>query len=226
MATTGRPPWLIPAIGCGTFIVLSAVGLGLLSYFSYEMAEQNRDPERRAEKAQEILGSIPAGWHPVLVLQLPLGVSELVVLSDTPKPANVEQTQFERQGVWLNRVLARGRKGREAYLSDEQLETEAGEGAGFRIRDATLLDAGEWSDADRSISYRSYLGRVALLGWEARAVATKFAWSCPEDPNHLVLGLWFERLTADREAPTATPLGELKPLLAQLRPCRAQTPAE
>ncbi len=89
MAAERRSPWLYALFGCLGLIAVIVVVIGALAFVGVRtarnIAADNEDPERRGQRALEILGAAeaPGGYHAVAVVSVPF-VIDMAILSDLP----------------------------------------------------------------------------------------------------------------------------------------------
>lgn len=202
----GTNPWTYVGIGClvvtGIAVILF-VGIGILSYrWVQETRQTLTDPDRRAEKIRELLGTeaLPEGYHPNFAITLPL-VAEVAVLSDREASDDPEPDFDERGFIYASvrdfggqreklRDFVEGRTDENEFLDGIHVDVDID----LDMDEGDPLSQGGFSLPQGQLTFVSYraVTRPRRRGRRLRheSVAALFSVECETD-KRLKLGIWF-----------------------------------
>jgi hypothetical protein len=131
MEVDGRPqkkptsPWVWVGCGCGVIVLLGLAVIVAMTFWVKDVAETMTDPEKRAEKIQEVLpyDKLPEGYYPAFAFSAPFGFMEMAVLSDhdpTSEPITSEPVTTDGGPEMTTDGVAEGRRDRHPDVDFDQ----------------------------------------------------------------------------------------------------------
>ncbi len=237
MAAERRSPWVYVLLGCLGLLVLGAVVVGGLVFFgvrtAQNIAEDNEDPERRRDRALEILGAgeAPGGYHAVTVVSVPF-VLDMAIFSDLAPGAEPWAGEFGERGFYYVQALWGGEDLR-AFFDGETTEAAALRDMGLELDLEENLGRGDLDREDVAVRWADFRGSTMFgAGEEIGEFVTLIEFDCPED-ERMRMGIWFgpaeeseeADATQNDEAADSAPGSEaLAAFLEPIRPCSATAP--
>jgi hypothetical protein len=198
MAERGRSPWLYVGIGCAVLAGLAVSAAVTLGVFGYRWARRTerelRDPGTRLARVREVLGceTLPAGYHPVVGLSLPL-LTEVAVLSDRPPQFEKDAREpFGERGFIYVKALMPGQDEQELrdYFEGRTDDPDVFRRHRVRIRPHEVLRRGSLEGRGQTLRYIAQRGEIEFSEQERRGLTSLIMVDCPQD-GRLRLGIWF-----------------------------------
>ena len=204
MATDRRSPWIYVLLGCLGLLVLGALVVGGLVFFGVRtarnIAADNQDPERRRERALEILGAdeAPGGYYPAGVISVPF-VIDMAVLSDLAPGAEPWAGEFGERGFYY--VQARwGGDDLRAFFDGETSEATALRDMGLELDLEENLERGDLDREDVAARWAAFRGSTKFgPGEQFGEIVTLIEFDCPGD-ERMRMGIWFGPAGGSRSA--------------------------
>lgn len=232
MAADRRSPWVYVLLGCLGLLVLGALVVGGLVFFGVRtarsIAADNEDPERRRDRALEILGAgeAPGGYHAVAAVSVPF-VLEMAVLSDLPPGAEAWAGDFGERGFYYIKTRWGGADLR-AFFDGETSEAAALRDMGLELDLEENLGRGELDREDVAARWATFRGSTMFgPGEQIGEFVTLIEFGCATD-ERMRMGIWFGPSSheAGSEPPPADELGgvvadgrAIAAFLEPIRPC-------
>lgn len=226
-----RSPWLYVLLGCLGVVVLIVLVVGALIFFGVRTARQiaadNEDPERRQDRALEILGAerAPAGYHAAGVFSIPF-VMDLAVLTDEAPGAEPWAGEFGQRGFYYIRTRWKV-EDPSAFFDGESTEPQALQDMGLALDIEENLERGELNRDDVLARWATFRGSTMFdQGEQFGELLTLIEFDCPQD-ERMRMGIWFgPREEPDPESPAdGEPAGAvadnqaIATFLEPIRPC-------
>lgn len=235
----GRSPWVWVGIGCGAIVLVAAIAVAAITYFTVrtvkDIQAQLTDPGSREEKALSLLGAegLPEGYYAMMSFSIPF-VFDAVLLTDRAPGSDGEIQTFGERGFIYVKSL-QGADDRQQLLDvfegDAELQDVLGE-AGIRFqhsevgieRDEEIL-SNVWERDDATIRYVASRGRVLIDEAWKPGLNTLVLAECPSGDTKVRLGIWFAPLPEEREDGSIDYTGTLadeaviRDFVGHFRPC-------
>ncbi len=237
MAAERRSPWVYVLLSCLGVLVLGAVVVGGLVFFGVRtarnIAADNEDPERRRDRALEILGAgeAPGGYHAVTVVSVPF-VLDMAIFSDLAPGAEPWAGEFGERGFYYVQALWGGDDLR-AFFDGETSEAAALREMGLELDLEETLGRGDLDREDVAVRWADFRGSTMFgAGEQIGEFVTLIEFDCPGD-ERMRMGIWFgpaeeseeADATQNDEAADSAPGSEaLAAFLEPIRPCSATAP--
>ncbi len=235
MVAERRSPWIYVLLGCVGAIVLGALVVGGLVFFGVRTARNisavNEDPDRRRDRALEILGAdeAPGGYHAVTVISVPF-VLDMAVLSDLPPGEEPWAGEFGERGFYYVQTLWGGDDLR-AFFDGETSEAAALRDMGLQLDLEENLGRGELDREDVAARWATFRGSTMFgPGEEVGEFVTLIEFGCPAD-ERMRMGIWFGS-SVDEAGSEPPPAGEpadmaadgraIAAFLEPIRPCAGE----
>ena len=234
MVAERRSPWVYVLLGCLGVLVLGALVVGGLVFFGVRtarnMAADNEDPERRRERALEILGAdeAPGGYHAVGVISVPF-VLDMAVLSDLAPGAEPWAGEFGERGFYYIQTRWGGDDLR-AFFDGETSEALALRNMGLEIDLEENLGRGDLTREDVAARWATFRGSTMFgPGEQIGELVTLIEFDCPGD-ERMRMGVWFgpaaesrgADATANHDGADSTPgSAAIAAFLEPIHPCGA-----
>lgn len=195
MAAERRSPWLYALFGCLGLVVVIVVVIGALTFVGVRtarnIAADNEDPERRGQRALEILGAdeAPGGFHAVAVISVPF-VIDMAILSDLPPGGEPWAGEFGERGFYYVQALWGGDDLR-AFFDGETSEAAALRDMGLEIDLEENLGRGDLDREDVAARWATFRGSTMFgQGEQIGELVTLIEFDCPQD-ERMRMGIWF-----------------------------------
>ena len=228
MTAERRSPWVYVLLGCLGVVVLAALVVGGLVFFGVRtvrsIAADNEDPERRRDRALEILGAdeAPGGYHAVSVISVPF-VIDMAVLSDLAPGAEPWAGEFGERGFYYVQTRWGGDDLR-AFFDGETSEAQALRDMGLELDLEENLGRGDLEREDVAARWATFRGSTMFgSGEQIGEFVTLIEFDCPED-ERMRMGIWFgpgaegSGMDEAEEDDAAGPDPESEPIAAFLEP--------
>ncbi len=217
MATSRRGTPLWATIGCGC-LVLVALGIAAVVAAGYFGAsafkgyvEDMKDPETRANRAGDILGTerLPEGYTAHLFLHI-RWLFDMVVLSDS-EPVKIEGEDFELESEAVGQHLFLYLKVRDSGTNHDELEQmlrgeSTSEGVktdlDLELESDEELGRGSFELGAQRLSYVAHRGELDLDDGDVDGIYSQLLIECPGD-DLTRAAVWFQRGEEDDSAPVA-----------------------
>lgn len=232
---TKSAPWVWIGCGCAASLLAVGVVLGGLGYLGFRQVKKleadMQNPEIRAERAREVLGTdrLPEGYHPVIAMSIPF-LMDMAILSDIEAESDLDNHPgFDQRGFIYMQILRGGRQQKELeeFFEGTRDDAEALRNSSIRFRRGELIKRGEVALADMSVRFAAQRAEVDFAdgGDSGSSIATVLLIDCPQD-ERMRMGIWFEpdpqpeRATAELDL-RGTPADEaaLKEFIGHFRLC-------
>ncbi len=207
MAADRRSPWVYVLLGCLGLVVLAVVVIGGLVFFGVRTARNiavdNEDPERRRERALEILGAdeAPGGYYPAGVISVPF-VIDMAVLSDLVPGAEPWAGEFGERGFYYVQTRWGGDDLR-AFFDGETSEAPALRDMGLELDLEENLERGDLDRQDVAARWATFRGSTMFgSGEQIGEFVTLIEFDCPGD-ERMRMGIWFGPAAESRSADVA-----------------------
>lgn len=234
MAAERRSPWLYALFGCLGLVLVIVVVIGALTFVGFRtarnIAADNEDPERRGQRALEILGAdeAPGGFHAVAVVSVPF-VIDMAILSDVPPGEESWAGEFGERGFYYVQTLWGGDDLR-AFFDGETSEAAALRDMGLEIDLEENLGRGDLDREDVAARWATFRGSTMFgQGEHIGELVTLIEFDCPQD-ERMRMGIWFGPAgetggadeTQDGDAADSVPGSEaIAAFLEPIHPCGA-----
>lgn len=190
-------PWLYVGIGCAValgILVIAVIGVGIVGYrYARQVGEELKDPVAREAKVKAVLGAetIPAGYHPLLGLSIPL-VMEMAILSDREDPPESGGQPFDHRGFIYMNMLGASKQQQELrdFFEGKTTDSSILRQQSIRVRAGDMIGRGEITDKDRRILYVAQRGRIEMRNADLDGITAMLLIECPGD-TRARLGIWF-----------------------------------
>lgn len=222
--------WITAGCGCAVLIALGIGAIGGVGWMGYSRVkgyvEDLEDPERRSQRARELLGAeaLPEGYHGVFFVEIPW-LATLVALSDDPRLAQrledmeeIEEYSLSDPGrhfffYTLYEIDEDGDGPREG-LSPGRSKTGGGQ-VNIQIEDLELisdqqLEEGILELGEQKIELVAHRGaHIDDFGDRKPGIYSTMAIGCPDGKRRVAV--WFERRNppsegaSEREIPAGSP---------------------
>ena len=232
MAAERRSPWLYALFGCLGLVAVIVVVIGVLTFVGVRtarnIAADNEDPERRGQRALEILGAdeVPGGYHAVAVVSVPF-VIDMAILSDLPSGAEPWAGEFGERGFYYVQALWGGDDLR-AFFDGETSEAQTLLDMGLELDLEENLERGGLDRRDVAARWATFRGSTMFgPGEEIGELVTLIEFDCPGD-ERMRMGIWFGPAgetggageTQERQATDSIPGSDaIAAFLEPIRPC-------
>lgn len=234
MAAERRSPWLYALFGCLGLVLVIVVVIGALTFVGVRTARNivadNEDPERRGQRALEILGAdeAPGGFHAVAVVSVPF-VIDMAILSDLPPGEEPWAGEFGERGFYYVQALWGGDDLR-AFFDGETSEAAALRDMGLEIDLEENLGRGDLDREDVAARWATFRGSTMFgQGEQIGELVTLIEFDCPQD-TRMRMGIWFGPAgetggadeTQERDGTDSVPGSEaIAAFLQPIHPCGA-----
>ena len=195
MAAERRSPWLYALFGCLGLVAVIVVVIGVLAFVGVRtarnIAADNEDPERRGQRALEILGAdeAPGGYHAVAVVSVPF-VIDMAILSDLPAGAEPWAGGFGERGFYYVQALWGGDDLR-AFFDGETSEAQTLREMGLELDLEEHLERGDLDRQDVAARWATFRGSTMFgPGEQIGELVTLIEFDCPGD-ERMRMGIWF-----------------------------------
>ena len=195
MVAERRSPWVYVLLGCLGLLVLIGVVVGGLVFFGVRtarnVAADNEDPERRRDRALEILGAevAPGGYHAAAVISVPF-VLDMAVLSDLAPGAEPWAGEFGERGFYYVQALWGGDDLR-AFFDGETSEAVVLRDMGLELDLEENLERGELRREDVAVRWATFRGSTMFgPGEQIGESVTLIEFGCATD-ERMRMGIWF-----------------------------------
>ncbi|MCY3968749.1 MAG: hypothetical protein OXG74_02355 [Acidobacteria bacterium] len=195
MAAERRSPWLYALFGCLGLVLVIVVVIAALTFVGVRtarnIAADNEDPVRRAQRALEILGAdeAPGGFHAVAVVSVPF-VIDMAILSDLPPGDEPWAGEFGERGFYYVQALWGGDDLR-AFFDGETSEAAALRDMGLEIDLEENLGRGDLDREDVAARWATFRGSTMFgQGEQIGELVTLIEFDCPQD-ERMRMGIWF-----------------------------------
>ncbi len=234
MAAERRSPWLYALFGCLGLVAVIVVVIGALTFVGVRtarnIAADNEDPERRGQRALEILGAAeaPGGYHAVAVVSVPF-VIDMAILSDLPPGEEPWAVEFGERGFYYVQALWGGDDLR-AFFDQEATESRTLRDMGLELDLEENLERGDLDREDVGARWATFRGSTMFgPGEQIGELVTLIEFDCPQD-ERMRMGIWFGPAgetggtdeMQDTEAADSVPGSEaIAAFLEPIHPCGA-----
>ncbi len=232
MAAERRSPWLYALFGCLGLVAVIVVVIGALTFVGVRtvrnIAADNEDPERRGQRALEILGAseAPGGFHAVAVVSVPF-VIDMAILSDVLPGEEPWTGEFGERGFYYVQALWGGDDLR-AFFDGEASEAAALRDLGLEIDLEENIGRGDLDREDVAARWATFRGSTRFgPGEQIGELVTLIEFDCPRD-ERMRMGIWFGPAgeagrtdeMQDTDATDSVPGSEaIAAFLEPIRPC-------
>lgn len=231
-----RSPLFYVLIGCGglmALIVLGFVIVGLVVAKGVkDMAGGLTDPNQKEANVRKMLGTPPAGYHPIVTMSIPM-LMDMAMLGDQPMLPDGGFPQLDRTFLYF-RVVAtdQSRKAKDFFTGKDD-DTSALRGSGVNIEAKDILRRGALkTGAGGSVKYVATRGTMETntngrgRGESDPGINTLMLFECVGD-DALRMGVWIMKdpnpsaAVADMQlAGTVADEGEIATFIKPLNPCK------
>lgn len=234
MAAERRSPWLYALFGCLGLVAVIVVVIAVLAFVGVRtarnIAADNEDPERRGQRALEILGAAeaPGGYHAVAVVSVPF-VIDMAILSDLPAGDEPWAGEFGERGFYYVQALWGGDDLR-AFFDGETSEAATLRDMGLELDLEEHLERGDLDRRDVTTRWATFRGSTMFgPGEQIGELVTLIEFDCPGD-ERMRMGIWFgpametggEDETQDGDATDSIPGSDaIAAFLEPIHPCGA-----
>ncbi len=182
---SGRSPWFYVGCGCLFMIAVGVAGSILLALWARNLQEDMKSADRRAEKAEELLGldQLPEGYQVGVAMGIPM-VLDTVILTDgeAAPDGDVRRPQFRGEhGFLYTRTLKIGGEDRLLDFFEGRTEDDkALEQAGINLRLDERVGRGEVDIAGGKALWVTHRGEVDVLQDSRDGLNTVVMFRCAE----------------------------------------------
>ncbi len=226
-------PWGCVLGGCATFVVLTIVVVGGLSYFGVkkakQFAEDIKDPAARAGKVQEILGAdeFPDGYYPVIGISVPF-IADFALLGDQPSHDDGEPDGPREKGFLFVSLISSEEQRREVedFMEGRRSDTSFLKQQNIHFDVSDELGRGSFEQETQSISWIAYRGEIEISDSKSDGVTSVMVIGCGGESKRIRMGVLFgpdphPESEVSEFDPTGTPADEvaLDAFMSHLRLC-------
>lgn len=202
-AKASNPVWKWVGCGCGLLVALGLAVVVSITWLGYRVGKNfeadMKDPVRRAERSQRILGydELPAGYHAAGGFELPF-VVEMAMLTDRDIPVGEEvdeKSAFDKSGFVFLKL--RGMSKRDRQRLEDYLEGRSDENDFFGIdRSSVRFERGAVigrGKIDVAEGTARYVAQEGQRSGGSNSVISVVAIDCATPPDSRSrIAVWFE----------------------------------
>lgn len=191
-------PWVWVGCGCGSILLLGALGFGAMFWWGKNQVDNFSDPAKRAQKAKEILphDSLPAGLKPLGAFSIPF-VMDMAMFTDQDIDAEGKPVDGTGKGqlLFFIKLKVGGSQQDEqemlSYLRGQTPKPKALQESGSDIEGEVIL-RGEGTDQKGApVVYSTTRGEFTTRNQDPKKGLIALLYpDCPND-TRIRLGIWF-----------------------------------
>jgi len=182
---TTQKTCLYIGLGCGVLILLGLIILGIVGYWGYQKAEEIKDPAKRQEKVNTLLGtdSLPSGYHPVIGMSIPWVMDFAMITDRAPDPDGEFEDTGEHLFIYLKFLIKPGKDGQELrdFFEGRSDDPQVLEDANINIDVEEIVGRGSIPMEDMDVLYVSTRGEVQAQQESSEGLSTLMLLECNSD---------------------------------------------
>ncbi len=198
MADGKATVWFWLGIGCITVVILGVVCTAGAGFFVYraanKVADEMRDPAKRAEKAAEVLGceTLPEGYHALFSMALPFDAMKIAVLTDEPPNEQGEPGDMGKRGFVYVSLISAGAEDRSVrdYFEGKTDDASVLRKHDINVDTNEIVDRGVIDREDVDYLYVATRGRVQTQQFGGKGLTSITLVDCPAD-SRTRIAIWF-----------------------------------